>query len=81
MQNPVNRAPCSYHGEYSPVVTMVNTKSPIKGIVTGVYGGMGGSRPGETRVVRERLRRGVNKGGTARLMQFAMVNIALYSPW
>ena len=25
MHNPVNRAPYSYHGEYSPIVSMVNT--------------------------------------------------------
>ena len=25
MQNPVNRVPYSYHGEYSATVTMVNT--------------------------------------------------------
>ena len=27
MYNPVNTAPYSYHGEYSPTVTMVNTAS------------------------------------------------------
>ena len=27
MQNPVNRAPYSYHGEYSPIFTMVNCMS------------------------------------------------------
>ena len=36
------------------------TKGSIKEIVTGVYGGMRGLRLGETGVVGERRRRGVN---------------------
>ena len=30
MQQPVNRAPYSYHGEYSPIFTMVNCMSLAK---------------------------------------------------
>ena len=33
MQNPVNRAPYGYHGEYSPKVTMVNTAGFISSVV------------------------------------------------